>query len=147
MFISYSFHSEAHNFIHGFLSLYVMLTNKYTFHPGFLSLHLLLTSCSFHSWLSASSRFPLCCPQLNQMRKLKATKKAIIVKMTGRALEIPEDGLYCARVIGTMILLKSASHCSQTAGHNSCSTVSGAVSNCLYGLSCLPLMSSHHNSA
>ena len=127
MFISYSFHSEVHNFIQGFISLYVVFTNTYIspkFSSHFICCSRVLTTTrfSFYSWLSASSRFLLCCPQLNQMRKLKATKKAIIVKMTGRALEIPEDGLYC-----TIILLKSVFRSLQTAGRNSSRDMSQTV--------------------
>ena len=47
----------------------------------------------------------------------------------------------------TIILLKSVCRCSQTAGRNSCSIVSGDVSNCSYQLSLLPLVSLRLNSA
>ena len=40
-----------------------------------------------------------------------------------------------------IILLKSVCRCSITAGRNSCSIVSGNVSNCSYRLSVLPLTS------
>ena len=49
--------------------------------------------------------------------------------------------------IYTIILLKSVRRCSQTAGRNSCSIVSGNVSNCSYRLKVYPITSSHLNSA
>ena len=49
--------------------------------------------------------------------------------------------------IYTIILLKSVCLCSQTAGRNSCSIVSGDVSNCSYHLTIHPLTSSRVSSA
>ena len=46
-----------------------------------------------------------------------------------------------------IILLKSVCLCSQTVGHNSCSIVSGDVSNCSYCLTVHPVMSSLLSSA
>ena len=40
-------------------------------------------------------------------------------------------------------ILKSGCRCSQTADRNSCSIVSGDISNCSYQLSVLPLTSLH----
>ena len=54
-------------------------------------------------------------------------------------------GSCCA--IYTIILLKSVCRCSQTAGRNSCSIVSGNVYNCLYRLTVYPVPSSRLNSA
>ena len=48
-------------------------------------------------------------------------------------------GLY---IIYTIILLKSVCRSYQTGGRNSCSIVSGDVSNCSYRLKVLPLTSS-----
>ena len=50
-------------------------------------------------------------------------------------------------LIYTIILLKSVCRCSQTAGHNSCSIVSGDVSNCSYRLTVHPVTSSCLSSA
>ena len=49
--------------------------------------------------------------------------------------------------IYTIILLKFVCRCSQTAGRNSCSIMSGDISNCSYQLSVLLLASSHLSSA
>ena len=43
----------------------------------------------------------------------------------------------------TIILLKSVCRCSETAGRNSCSVVSGDVSNCSYRLTVHPVTSSN----
>ena len=51
------------------------------------------------------------------------------------------------RHIYTIILLKSVCRRSQTAGRNSCSIVSGDVSNCSYRLKIHPVTSSHLSSA
>ena len=50
-------------------------------------------------------------------------------------------------IIYTKILLMSVCRCSQTAGHNSCSIVSGDVSNCSYRLTIHLVRSSHLSSA
>ena len=50
------------------------------------------------------------------------------------------------RIIYTIILLKSVCRCSQTAGRNSCSIVSGDVSNCSYRLTVYPVTSSRLSS-
>ena len=49
--------------------------------------------------------------------------------------------------IYTIILLKSVCRCSQTAGRNYCTIVSGNVSNCSYRLTVYPVRSSRLNSA
>ena len=49
--------------------------------------------------------------------------------------------------IYTIILLKSVCRCSQTAGRNSCSTVSGDISNCPYRLTVHTVTSSCLSSA
>ena len=51
------------------------------------------------------------------------------------------------QLVYTIILLKSVCRRSQTAGHNSCSIVSGDVSNCSYRLTVHPVMSSRLSSA
>ena len=53
----------------------------------------------------------------------------------------------CVCIIYTIILLKSVCRCSQTAGCNSCSIVSGNVANCSYRLTVYPVTSSRLNSA